>query len=88
MIMLVEVIGWVGAGSLLLAYGLLSARRISAGVTYQLLNLAGAVGLAANAVAHDAWPSACLNLVWLVIGLVALRKERSRRAVAGVSEPV
>jgi hypothetical protein len=76
--LVVEVIGWVGAGSLLLAYGLLSAKKISAGGTYQLLNLAGAIGLAVNAVAHGAWPSACLNLIWLLIGLFALRTERSR----------
>ena len=82
MSLLVEIIGWAGAGSLLLAYGLLSAKRITAGVTYQLLNLAGALGLAANAVAHGAWPSACLNLVWLLIGLVALRTERSHAVSA------
>lgn len=83
--LLVEITGWAGAGCLLLAYGLLSARRINAGVIYQLVNLAGAVGLAVNAVAHGAWPSACLNLVWLLIGLVALQRERSRRAVVSVS---
>lgn len=83
--LLVEIIGWIGAGSLLLAYGLLSVNRISAGLTYQLLNLVGAVGLAVNAVVHGAWPSACLNLIWLLIGLVALRRERSRRPV--VSTP-
>jgi hypothetical protein len=71
---LVEVVGWAGAGSLLLAYGLLSAKRIDAGAGYQVLNLAGALGLAANAVAHGAWPSASLNLVWLLIGAVALRR--------------
>ena len=84
--MIVEVIGWVGAGSLLLAYGLLSAKRIGAGVVYQLLNLAGAVGLAVNAVAHGAWPSACLNLIWLVIGLVALRRERHQLRRVGDQE--
>jgi hypothetical protein len=78
--LLVEIVGWSAAGCLLLAYGLLSAKRITAGVTYQVLNLAGAVGLAANAVAHGAWPSAALNAVWLVIGVVALRAERTRRA--------
>jgi hypothetical protein len=75
---LVEVIGWSGAGCLLLAYGLLSARRINAGVRYQLLNLAGSIGLAVNAVVHGAWPSAALNLIWLVIGLAALRRERRK----------
>lgn len=81
MTLLIEVVGWAAAGCLLLAYGLLSAKRITAGVTYQVLNLLGAVGLAANAVAHGAWPSATLNAVWLAIGLVALRAERTRRAV-------
>ena len=76
MTLLVEVAGWAGAGALLLAYGLLSAKRIGPGVTYQVLNLAGAIGLATNAVAHGAWPSACLNLVWLLIGVVALKRWR------------
>lgn len=82
MTLLVEVAGWAGAGSLLLAYGLLSAKRIDAGVTYQVLNLAGAIGLALNAVAHGAWPSACLNGIWLVIGVVALKRQRSRPVTA------
>jgi hypothetical protein len=67
-----EGIGWAGAGCLLLAYALLSAGRQTAGTGYQLLNLAGAVGLAGNAVVHRAWPSATLNLIWLVVGLLAL----------------
>jgi hypothetical protein len=75
-LILVEVAGWAGAGCLLVAYALLSSGRIDAGPRYQALNLAGAVGLAANAVAHTAWPSATLNLIWLAIGLAALRTTR------------
>lgn len=70
--MLWEVSGWAGAGCLLLAYALLSAHQISPGPGYQLLNLAGSAGLAANAVVHQAWPSATLNVLWLGIGLAAL----------------
>ena len=55
-----EVIGWAGAGCLLLAY--------------QLLNLAGAAGLTVNAVVHHAWPSAALNLLWAAIGIAALAR--------------
>jgi hypothetical protein len=75
----IELAGWLGAGSLILAYALLSAGRIRNGTAYQLLNLAGALGLAVNAVAHGAFPSAGLNLVWLGIGLVALDRLRRRR---------
>lgn len=82
---LTEVAGWGGAGCLLLAYALLSAGRIAAGVTFQLLNLAGSAGLLLNGAAHGAWPSAALNLVWVAIGVVALRRTppRERPAVPG-----
>jgi hypothetical protein len=70
-----EVAGWAGAGCLLLAYYLVSSRRLAAaGVAYQLLNLAGAGGLTVNAVVHHAWPSAALNLLWAGIGIAALTR--------------
>jgi hypothetical protein len=77
---LVEAVGWVGAAALLLAYGLLSSGRLAAGVAYQMLNLGGSVALAANAVYHRALPSAAVNVVWLVIGVAALRSLAARRA--------
>ncbi|MEV6521619.1 hypothetical protein AB0M43_06770 [Longispora sp. NPDC051575] len=79
--LLVEAAGWLGAAALLLAYGLLSSGRITAGVGYQVLNLAGSVALAVNAVAHSALPSAAVNIIWLVIGAVAVRglAQRARR---------
>ena len=75
----VDVAGWVGALCLLVGYALVSSGRIGAGPGYQALNLAGAAGLAANGVAHRAWPSAALNLVWLVVGLGATRRFVRRR---------
>ncbi|BCB77425.1 hypothetical protein GCM10022251_70930 [Phytohabitans flavus] len=71
--LLTEVAGWGGAGCLLLAYALLSAGRLASGVTFQLLNTAGAAGLLVNGAAHGAWPSAALNLVWLAVGVAAFR---------------
>jgi len=55
----VDVIGWAGAGALLLAYALVTRDpAASAARRYLLLNLAGSAGLAANGVVHGAWPSA------------------------------
>ncbi len=45
----IEVVGWVGALAVLLAYGLVSADRLSSrSRSYQLLNVGGAVGLVIN----------------------------------------
>jgi len=75
--LLVDAAGWLGAAALLLAYGLVSAGRLTGGSTgFQLLNLGGAAGLLANGVHHGAWPSAALNGVWLAIGVLALVRLR------------
>jgi hypothetical protein len=81
--LVVDAAGWAGAAALLLAYGLVSSRKVDGGgMRFQLLNLGGALGLAANGVYHGAWPSAALNVVWIGIGLVALRRLRDRRSTA------
>jgi Na+/proline symporter len=45
------------------------------------MNVAGAIGLALNSGWNSAWPSAGLNIVWLAIAIVAMRRNR-RRATA------
>lgn len=78
--LVVDVVGWIGALSLLSAYALVSAGRLDGrGYGFQLLNLVGAVGLLVNGVYHGAWPSAGLNTVWLVVGGVALVRLRPGR---------
>ena len=71
--MIADVIGWLGAACLLLAYAGLATRRLAGGPGYHALNLVGAGGLAFNGAYHHAWPSAALNVIWLAIGAVALR---------------
>jgi hypothetical protein len=78
-VLLSDVAGWLGAGALLAGYALLSAGRIGARAGYQVLNLAGSIGLAINAVTHRAWPSAAVNAVWLVIALAALGRVAAAR---------
>lgn len=86
--------GWVGAACMLLAYALLSTRRIPAGLAFQTLNFGGAFGLLLNGASHRAWPSVLLNLAWLLLSSAALARQRRRhpdrlRAVTGpVAEPI
>ena len=75
----VTVLGWAGAASLLVAYGLTSTGKLPPeGARFQSLNLAGAFALTVNSGYHGAWPSAALNLVWIIIGLTALVRARRR----------
>lgn len=71
----VDIIGWIGAASLLTAYGLTSSGRAdSGGLLFQNLNLVGAAGLTVNSAYFGAFPSVALNIIWIIIGLVTLRK--------------
>jgi len=77
--MIVELVGTAGACCLLLAYFLSSSGRIAADSTLgNLLNLAGAAMLGVNAVSHNALPPATLNLIWSLIALVALVRQRTK----------
>jgi hypothetical protein len=71
-----EIAGWAGASVLLLGYALLSLGRIPNSRRYQVFNLVGSAGLAVNGLAHQAWPSTILNVVWVAIGGVALARLR------------
>jgi len=73
MTLAIETIGWIGAGLILLAYLMLSAGRLEAkSVTYQGLNLVGAIAFVINSGWNGAIPSAALNVVWAAIALFAL----------------
>jgi hypothetical protein len=68
----VEVAGWIGAALILGAYALLSAGKLTGrSLSYQVMNIVGAAGFVINGWWHGAWPSAALNVLWLMIGAVA-----------------
>jgi hypothetical protein len=80
----VEVIGWIGAALILGSYALLSTGRVRAeSVTYQLMNILGAAGFIVNSGWNGALPSAAMNVVWMGIGIYALRQRRRLPAKAG-----
>ncbi|MBK6870482.1 MAG: hypothetical protein IPJ14_11425 [Kineosporiaceae bacterium] len=77
------VVGWIGTGMLLLAYWLVSTERVTGhSPVYQLLNIAGSIGLGLAAVAGGVWSSVALNAIWGVIGAVALVRALHHRTPA------
>jgi hypothetical protein len=80
----VEVIGWAGAALILGAYALLSFGKLRAeSVSYQLMNILGAAGFVVNSGWNGALPSAAMNVIWIGIGLYALRQRRRPQIKAG-----
>lgn len=71
----VEAFGWYGAVGLLAAYALGSFGVLSAGsVWYQVINVTAALGIVAVSFYKRAYQPGVLNIVWAVIGLMALIK--------------
>jgi hypothetical protein len=78
--LLVEIAGWIAAVLILTAYGLLSAGKMTGkSVSYQLMNIVGAIGFVINTGYNGAIPSAVLNVIWVGIGVWALVKIRMDR---------
>ena len=76
----VEVAGWTGAALILIAYLLLSMGRLTGqSVLYQWMNVVGAAGFTINGWWHGALPSAALNVIWMMIGGVALWRIAHRK---------
>jgi len=77
----IQFFGWYGAIALLSAYALVSFSVLDAGgVFYQLLNISGSLGIIAvswhkfSKGDRRSYQPALLNLVWAMIGLLALLK--------------
>jgi hypothetical protein len=70
---LIDVIGWIGAVAILVAYALVSTRKLEGTSTpYQLLNLAGGACLIVNTIYYKAYPSTFVNLVWAGIAIYTI----------------
>ena len=75
----IDVAGWAGVVALLVAYGLVSARRLEGdSAVYQWLNLAGGALVLLNSFHHRAFPSVAVNVVWIAIALYTLAFRRRR----------
>ncbi|MCP5380889.1 MAG: hypothetical protein H6912_00840 [Kordiimonadaceae bacterium] len=73
--LIMDIIGWVGALSLLIAYLLISNGRLDAdNKHYQYLNLIGSFCLISNTYFYGTMALVFLNSVWALIGINSLRK--------------
>jgi hypothetical protein len=71
----VETIGWIASILIVGAFALNSFGKISStSKLYQLANLIGGIFFIVNTVYHKAYPSAVVNVVWVIIALSALLK--------------
>jgi hypothetical protein len=71
--LLIEILGWVGSIEVVTAYALNSYQKIkSDSLTFQLLNLSGALFLIINSLYKEAYPFTFINSVWSVIAIVAI----------------
>jgi hypothetical protein len=71
--LLVEIAGWAGALLILGGYLLLTMGKLNGqSVAYQAMNVVGAAGFIVNGWYHGAVPSAVLNVIWMLIGGIAL----------------
>ena len=72
--LVIEGLGWIGAAAVVVAYYFVSHQKwLGGSLKYQLCNIGGSILVGLNALYHKALPSVLINVVWLVIGLNALR---------------
>jgi len=69
----IDVIGWLGALLILIAYGLISFKKIEGdSLKYQLLNVFGSIFLIVNTYYYGAIPSTLVNIIWAIIAVFAI----------------
>ena len=72
-----QIIGWIGTFLVVLAYILISYKKVDGSNRYyQLLNLFGAIAIGINVFYQQAWPALVLQIVWGVIAIIYLVKNK------------
>jgi len=68
-----DAIGWVGAAALLVAYAMISHKKLEGdSAAYQFLNIGGSILLAANTIFYGSYPSTFVNLIWAGIAVFSI----------------
>ncbi|GAB4420296.1 MAG: hypothetical protein Kow002_08570 [Anaerolineales bacterium] len=76
----VDVLGWIGAVAYLVAYALVSLKKVEGdSLLFQGINIIAGILLIVNTVYWKAYPSAALNLAWIGIALFTLGRKRFSR---------
>ena len=73
--LLIEIFGWYGVAAILGTYALISFGAMSAeSLTYQALNVTGAIGIMIVAYRKSVYQSVITNLIWAAIDAAAIIK--------------
>jgi phosphoglycerol transferase MdoB-like AlkP superfamily enzyme len=68
-----DAVGWLGAAALLVAYAMVSSRKMEAdSACYQVLNIVGSILLVANTIFYRAYPSSFVNFIWAGIAVFSM----------------
>ena len=83
MLVIIDLMGWVGSIVLVVAYLLNSINKLDAqSFAYQFMNFLGGGFLIINTLFYGAYPSSFLNLIWAIIaGAYLIRLNNEKRAL-------
>lgn len=71
----IDILGWTGSIAILIAYGLNSYQKLkSTSLVFYLLNLAGGIFLIIYTIDKEAFASAFVNIIWVIIAMLAIYK--------------
>jgi hypothetical protein len=71
--LIVEVIGWSGMLLILIAYFLITMKKVERdSKLYHGMNLLGSITLGYNTLVNMAYPSTFLNVMWILIAIYGL----------------
>lgn len=74
-----DAVGWIGSVLVVAAYALNISGRMRADAPFYLwANIVGSIGLILNTAYVGAYPSACVNVIWVAIGLWGVAKSRRK----------
>ena len=73
---MINILGWTGTVLYLVAYALVSLKKVEGDSTlYQGINILAGILLITNSFYWRAYPSAALNLAWIGIGVFTLGRK-------------
>lgn len=72
----IDILGWIGAILYLVAYGLVSAKKVDADSwQYQGTNIVAAILFIISTIYWRAYPSTGLNIAWMGIAIITLGRK-------------
>jgi hypothetical protein len=78
-LLIIEILGWIGSIMILAAYGLNSYQKIqSDSWTFLLLNSIGGIFLIVYTVHKEAYANTFINIAWVVIAVPALLRRLTK----------